>query len=119
MLANLIVNVAIYDNIPEDPTNNQPSKPGQLLWGPMQFVPQVILWPENGDQGWYDPNIQEWTRPDHQNIYQMNIEEIGAAGIDPFRQEEGEIYWLAATVMDPEAGAMPVLGARSTGWPPR
>ena len=116
LLQGIVTTVAIYSNIPEGP-NNEPSKPGQLLWGPFQFQPRVILWPENGEQGWYDPNIGEGVRPDHWNIYQMNIEGIGAAGTEPaFPQEEGEIYWLAATVMDPEPGAMPLLGWKTTQY---
>lgn len=115
LLMGLIVQVAIYDNIPGDPLDLQPSKPGNLLWGPFQFQPQVILW-GTGDQGWYDPNSGEWFPGDHQNIYQMNIEKIGADGTTgAFWQEEGKIYWLAATVMDPEAGIPePSLGWKTT-----
>jgi len=51
----LTATVAIYDNIPEGAVG-EPSKPGHLLWGPVTFQPRVILWPENGEQGWYDPN---------------------------------------------------------------
>ena len=115
----LIVNVAIYDNITEDPANNEPSKPGQLLWGPFIFEPRVIWW-GNGDQGWYDPNlpIEPDVNPvlnDHQNIYQMNIEEIGEDGaVEPFRQEEGEIYWLAATVIDLTNPGEAVLGWKTS-----
>jgi len=114
----LMVQVAIYDNWDPDGPTGEPSKPGNLLWGPFQFQPQVILW-EAGEvpvQGWYDPNMQEWVRPDHVNIYQMNIEKIGADGtIDPFRQEECNIYWLAASVMDTEPGTPdPLLGWKTS-----
>jgi len=117
LLQGLTVTVAIYDNVPQGPAG-LPSKPGNLLWGPIDFVPQVILW-EAGDvpvQGWYDPNTGESIKPDgHMNIYQMNIEKIGEAGtIDPFWQEERNIYWLAASVMDTEPGTEPVLGWKTT-----
>ncbi len=113
VLQGLLVNVAIYDNVPEGPTG-EPSKPGNLLWGPVPFQPWVIFW-DQGDQGWYDPNLGESVRPDHSYIYQMNITEIGAAGtIDPFRQEEGEIYWLAASVVDPLERQEPMLGWKTS-----
>ena len=113
LFVGLTATVAIYDNIPEGAVG-EPSKPGQLLWGPVQFQPRVIFW-GNGEQGWYDPNSGESVRPDHCNIYQMNIEGIGTAGTEPaFWQDEGNIYWLAATVVDPEPGAMPTLGWKTT-----
>jgi len=115
MLMGLTATVAIYDNVPEDPASGEPSKPGNPLWGPFQFVPRIILWPEDGEQGWYDPNLQEFEPQDHFNIYQMNIVGIGADGtLDPFEQKEGEIYWLAVSVIEPTGTTEPLLGWKTT-----
>jgi hypothetical protein len=87
------VRVAIYDNIPEDPTDpDSYSQPGALLWArsfdPSQFL---VLDPwGTGDQGWYDPATGVVVPSDHTDFHQINIEPID----DPFIQTFGEIYWL-------------------------
>jgi hypothetical protein len=113
-LEGLLATVAIYDNVPQGAAG-EPSKPGNLLWGPFQFQPQIIWWPEDGQQGWYDPNTNEFEPEDHFNIYQMNIERIGEdPAMEPFRQEREKIYWLAASVTNPAGTVEPLLGWKTT-----
>ena len=43
-----------------------------------------------GSQGWYDPVLAFFNRPDHQNFFQVNC----TGFVPPFTQQVGEIYWL-------------------------
>ena len=88
--------LSIHENIPEDPNNPESySHPGPLLWerwfDPSQFT---MLDYGTGEQGWYNPNTEVWSHPDHVKYHQINFEDIA----DPFHQEEGTIYWLDVTV---------------------
>lgn len=79
-----------------------PGRPGALLWESTfatgQFTTRLA---GSGAQGWIDWNEQIFIPDDHQNYYQVNIEQI----INPFVQEIGNIYWLDISVVleDPNA----------------
>ncbi|MEN8255541.1 MAG: PEP-CTERM sorting domain-containing protein [Verrucomicrobiota bacterium] len=69
------------------------SQPDQLLWeGDSEW--DDFQWNErfyeNGDQGWYDPVTGIDEPLSHHETWQINITDI----LNPFRQEEGNIYWL-------------------------
>jgi len=87
------VHLSIHADIPASPTNH--SMPGALLWArnfaPTEFTIRLY---GTGDQGWYDPNTGQYQPYDHQNIWQLNIEDI----LQPFTQQQGTIYWLDVTV---------------------
>jgi hypothetical protein len=89
----LNVHLSIHDNIPVGPEGW--SIPGALLWQ-RDFAPgEFALRPYGqGDQGWYDPVLNDWWRPDHTLFQQINVVDI----LDPFIQEEGHIYWLDVSV---------------------
>lgn len=79
------------------------SQPGDLLWeytfteGDEDFC-DVRLYGQ-GDQGWYDPAEGWYEEHNHQNIYQLNITDLSNhPNLDPFIQQEGEIYWLSVDV---------------------
>ncbi len=57
-----------------------------------------------GDQGWYDPNIPYWNRPDHMLYFKYSMVDIP----DPFKQRQGDIYWLDIQVT--------VAGPEEFGW---
>ncbi len=88
--------VSIHSDIPDpDGTGPEFSKPGDLLWQRIFYPEEVAVRPwGTGEQGWYDPNIPMWNRPDHHQTYQYNIETI----VDPFIQQAGTIYWLDISV---------------------
>ena len=88
------VSIGIYSDIPQDPTNPY-SRPGALLWQ-RDFAGDEVTWrmAGQGDQGWYVPENGFYEPHNHQNYYQMNIQDI----VDPFVQNYGEIYWLAVSV---------------------
>jgi len=86
------VHVSIHSDIPAG-TVEPYSMPGDVLWerdfDATQF--SLLPWPEDGPQGYYDPNTGEvYPPPDHFQIWQVNIRDI----INPFYQKEGTIYWL-------------------------
>lgn len=87
------VHLSIHADIPASATNH--SMPGALLWS-RNFAPTefTIRHYGTGDQGWYDPNTGLYMPYDHQNMWQLNIEDI----IQPYTQIEGTIYWLDVTV---------------------
>jgi hypothetical protein len=72
-------------------------KPGTQLWD--YVAPKVGEWKYTvrkfdniGQQGWYDPRqTDEWDNPNHQDMYQYNIQLPSA---DIFQQIAGETYWL-------------------------
>jgi hypothetical protein len=88
--------ISIHADIP-DPDGTGPlfSQPGDLLWQKVFYPGEVSVrhW-GTGDQGWYDPNLQLYKRPDHTNTYQYNIVNIP----DPFIQQKGTVYWLDISV---------------------
>lgn len=99
LMANGVVHVSIHDDIPAIPP--QHSMPGKLLWErnfPVGPGSKIIQY-GSGPQGWYNPNTQQWVKPDHFLFYQWNLEDI----LDPFVQEAGKIYWLDLSVMAPGA----------------
>lgn len=103
--------LSIYADIPEDPTTESHSMPGEELWSldvqPGQF--QVNLYADDLQEGWYNPNTGEYTFPGDTKCYQYNF------FIDPanaFRQagslNNPVIYWLgvqASPVATPTAPA--------------
>lgn len=88
------IHLSIHSNLPAD-TQIPFSRPGELLWerdfGPDQFIVRPY---GTGEQGWHNPNTQEWIRPDHLQFHQINIVKIP----DPFRQIANTIYWLDVSV---------------------
>jgi len=108
------INVSFHKNITatDNPEGNW-SKPGNLIrsydFGPGMF--QRRDWHETGLQGWFDPYMDPPVmEPDnHYQIFQVNIPRIP----DPFRQEEGEIYWVDLSVKaSGDAGTI----APELGW---
>jgi hypothetical protein len=94
LLTDPVFRLSIHDNVPAGVDSTMPwSHPGDLLWKGV-FTPKVIRYGE-GPQGWYDPNNNEWVRPDHTVIWQANVENIR----EPFVQERGKIYWLDISVL--------------------
>ncbi len=98
------VHLSIHADIPVDPdgpTGFEHSRPGELLWyGDFDQSQFTVIPYGEGDQGWYDPNFNEfiWRRPDHTKFHQINITHIP----QPFIQQEGTIYWLDVSVMTVE-----------------
>jgi hypothetical protein len=106
------VHLSIHEDVPvgADP-NVEYSHPGELLWqGDFSSAELVIRDYGSGDQGWYNPNTNEFNRPDHQMFHQINITDIPK----PFVQEQGKIYWLDVTVeTDP---VQPGTDGPQWGW---
>lgn len=99
----LSIHASIHKNIPAVPDHGSTySMPGGLLWerdfGPEEFSVRDY---GIGDQGWYNPNTGEYIWPDHMMFHQINIVDI----VEPFTQEEGEIYWLDISVMPMDTSA--------------
>lgn len=87
--------VRIFSDIPAGEGDHPYSEPGELLWSRVFYPDEVTVRPwGTGEQGWYDPNIPLYSKPNHHQTYQYNIENIE----NPFIQEEGKIYWLVITV---------------------
>ena len=87
--------VAIYGNIPVGPEGW--SIPGQLLWSRDFGSSKFTVRNDDGyygEQGWYNPNVSQSLRPDHNMYHQINIENIDGA----FTQQEDNIYWLGIAV---------------------
>jgi len=76
------------------------SRPGELLWE-AQFGSDGNHYTQRlygqGDQGWYDPEYEQYEEHDHDEIWQLNITNIqDLSGFpDPFVQQAGQIYWLS------------------------
>jgi hypothetical protein len=106
------VHASIHSNVPKDPT--QPtsfSHPGGPLWDadfPATAI-RIVLWPEEGPQGWFDPYLREVIQQDHRQIWQVNIVDIPGA----FRQNAGEIYWLDLSVA-PAVGTNMLYGWKTS-----
>lgn len=92
------VRVTIYDNIAPGVGGLNYSRPGNELWTrDMDGSEVTVQYAGSGPQGWTTPGFWEWRRPDHDNYYQLNIEQIK----DPFYQVEGEVYWLSVGIWYP------------------
>ncbi len=70
-------------------------KPGNRLWSWDQSGVFTARFYEDGMQGWYCMGEQVY--PDHSQIWQINITEIG----NPFLQESENIYWLMIHYVGP------------------
>jgi len=86
------VHLSFHQDIPAAVSPTGYSMPGPLLWeydfGELDF--QYRFW-DIGDQGWYDPVAGIWRKPDHQNIFQINV----VLPVEhPFVQVFDTIYWL-------------------------
>lgn len=81
------IKISIWSNNP----GTEYSMPEEELWT-RTFYPEdfVIAGPWDGEQGWYNPYYGEWEPNNHFRYYQINIMDIEK----PFKQIEGEIYWL-------------------------
>jgi len=91
---------SILGNIPADPdvpdsysTPNYSDMKWQRTFG--EDAIQVQHW-EYSSQAWYEPVSGTITENDHQNIYQVNVEEIDEA----FVQQAGTIYWLMIRILE-------------------
>lgn len=109
--------VEIWSNVPAGPDAAY-SHPGEPLWG-MGIdtnMPNVKMrLGGTGQQGWLEPGqaAPGVTLNDHFTFYQINIDPIGLAGIEPFWQDEGEIYWLVSHLfVDDPVGTEPI----EIGW---
>jgi len=84
------IGISIYSDMPA-PGQYGYSQPDEYLWGNYFWsTGYTVRGPYYGDQGWFDPVQNQANRPDHQQYFQINIENIA----DPFIQTEGTIYWL-------------------------
>ncbi|HUU93676.1 MAG TPA: PEP-CTERM sorting domain-containing protein [Phycisphaerae bacterium] len=111
------IHVSFHKNITatENPEGNW-SMPGNLIRSynltPGMF--QMRDWNETGLQGWLDPyQDPPVVEPDnHFRIWQVNIPRLP----DPFRQEEGEIYWVDLSVIASGAAGVnpPELGWKTS-----
>ena len=82
--------VSIHENIPASATNDF-SRPGKLLWCRTIEPPLYTIRPFGvGQQGWLDCQQGTVQLNDHQNIWQVNIDNI----VNGCLQEKGKIYWL-------------------------
>jgi hypothetical protein len=89
-----VLHVGIWSNVPADPIEQMPSRPGQQLWSRdfQQAELAIPVPPSSGDQGFYTPHPETSmvVEHDHSLYWQINITDIA----DPFEQTRGEIYWL-------------------------
>ena len=107
--------VEIWSNVPAG-TDAEFSHPGDLLWG-MDFdtmMPNVKMRRYGtGQQGWLEPPTNAIPN-DHFDYYQINIDPIdNLAGVEPFVQEEGKIYWLVSQMFAYDIGG---VGDMEIGW---
>ena len=110
----LTIHASIHADIPAGTGGIQHSRPGNLLWERDFYIDDFSIWHwGDGDQGYYDPRVPEYTKHDHSSIYQANIVDIE----DPFYQVQDTIYWLDLSVTAvPEAGGFvdPILGWKTS-----
>lgn len=93
------IDIGFLPDVPvDDPGNNLGfSHPGTGLYSNPLWMQRLLpgQWTSRfagaGDQGWAEPHDNIWNRPDHQEYYQINIEDIQ----NPFIQEKDTVYWLA------------------------
>ena len=103
--------VNVHLSIHADDRTGSFSKPGALLWSrdfsPNEFT--VRQW-GTGDEGWLDPVDGVVLPHDHHGIYQININPIT---VDPFVQQQGNIYWLDVQVLSLDS----LFGWKTSGSP--
>jgi len=80
------------------------SRPGRELWY-REITDFQVRGPNQGTQGWYWPEFNQWNYPDHYRFYQYNI---FLDQEDWYTQESGKIYWLAISAV--------VRGEEKWGW---
>ncbi|MFH2036296.1 MAG: thrombospondin type 3 repeat-containing protein [Candidatus Zixiibacteriota bacterium] len=106
--------IRIYSDIPADPPMIEYSRPGALLWERFVEWPDIIARSIVPDpplaEGWYDPMTGIWVYPDHYEYWQYNLMNI----IEPFIQEQGNIYWLSISAQVIENVSLPVWGWKSS-----
>ena len=92
--------LSIHSNVPAgvDVPYSHPSDPDHpLWWRHFQILPSMINGPWHGRQGWDEPTPDSPCNPDDHTLYwQLNLTDI----VDPFIQQEGEIYWLSMSPWD-------------------
>jgi hypothetical protein len=99
------VDVSIWSDDPCGPAGY--SQPSDQLWARRFFSGQFTpRWAGEGNQGWFEPLTARARRPDHNDYYRIDIEDIN----DPFIQQEGDIYWLSVQT----AESLTVPG--TAGW---
>lgn len=115
------IHLSIHENVEPDAVYPW-SRPGRLVWradvgfdhGPGNLA--VRPWPPATippvPQGWLDPYVPFVGPDDHFGTWQANIF-VDPAQIEPFRQEEGEIYWLDLFV---ETRGQPGTAPVQLGW---
>jgi hypothetical protein len=92
--------LGIYDDLPIGDGSIPYSRPGNLLWQ-MQFRPGEYVaryYSDAFDEQFYDVNIGQILGFDN-GVWQYNF---FIDPLDAFRQEEGNIYWLAVGNVDPD-----------------
>ena len=85
------------------------SQPGTQVWGGTYTQGQFNFnGPLTGDQGFIsDPGIPAWARPDHQNYWQINIDDLSNGMTVPlFTQQQGNIYWLDVNIQTDSGGVV-------------
>ncbi len=87
------IGINIWSNQPE--FQGEHSRPLNLLWS-MQEAAINVRHYDTGQQGWFNPATGEFLEDDHTEYFQVNIMDI----VDPFVQQEGEIYWLEVVMSD-------------------
>jgi hypothetical protein len=102
----LIFQLTIHANVPAG-AQVPWSVPGEVLWsrilGPSDYIVTEVA--EDATQGWYDPVQGAWSPDSHQKAYSYEF----ALTADPFRQQEGTVYWLSIQDIPPQ-GANYVFG---------
>jgi hypothetical protein len=87
------------------------SQPGAELWSRTFSAGEFTIRPAGtGNQAYFFTSTGIGVANDHTQYFQLNIDEID----DPFEQQEGEIYWLLAS-LEPSAGN---VGWKTSGSPP-
>ncbi len=94
----LIFQISIHANIPAG--EQVPwSMPGQVLWsrilGPSDYTATEVS--HDTTEGWYDPVQDAWSPDNHRKAFSYEFTITG----DPFRQQEGTIYWLSVKDIPP------------------
>ncbi|UCC77916.1 MAG: hypothetical protein JSW37_06000, partial [Anaerolineales bacterium] len=83
--------VSIHANIPVG-VEQRWSMPGELLWSqvfePGQYLVDIVA--DDLPEGWYDPLQEYWEAENHSLAFRFDF----PVEREPFRQEEGTIYWL-------------------------
>jgi len=95
--------LSLHDDIPDSGLEGDYSKPVVPALWEMDIDPYAppagwIITVEQetpSPQGWYDPNNEEWSRPDHENYYRYDV---FIPKSEAFVQTEGTIYWLDISV---------------------